>query len=100
MTPEQIAAAMVDAYSDRYERTVPLVEPIYACLAAALRALPPDADLAAVIDALEGMVWTAAEIRAAMITTAPTTPTCTPLTHETHPCRKTTAGSANKLPRG
>ena len=99
MTPEQIAAVMVGRYCDRHERAGPLEEPIYACLAAALRALPPDADLAAVIDALEGMVWTAAEIRAAMITTAPTTPTCTPLTHETHPCRKTTAGSANKPPK-
>jgi hypothetical protein len=55
MTPEQIAAVMVGAYCDRYERTGSLEEPIYACLAAALRALPPDADLAAVIDALEGM---------------------------------------------
>ena len=55
MTPAEIAAVMVGAYCDRYELTGPLEEPIYACLAAALRALPPDADLAAVIDALEGM---------------------------------------------
>jgi hypothetical protein len=51
--PAEIAAAMVAAYSDRYERTGPLEEPIYACLAAALRVLPPDADLAAVIYALD-----------------------------------------------
>jgi hypothetical protein len=55
MTPEQIAAFMVGAYCDRYECTGSLEEPIYVCLAAAPRALPPDADLAAVIDVLEEM---------------------------------------------
>jgi hypothetical protein len=57
MIPEQIAAAMVDAYRDRYDRTGPLQDPEPACLAAALRALPrlPILDLAAVIDALEVM---------------------------------------------
>jgi hypothetical protein len=55
MTPAEIAAVMVGRYCDRHERAGPLEEPIYACLAAALRALPPDADLAAVIDALEEM---------------------------------------------
>jgi hypothetical protein len=55
MTPTEIAAVMVGAYSDRYECTGPFDDPLPVCLAAALRALPPDADLAAVIDALEGM---------------------------------------------
>jgi hypothetical protein len=55
MTPADIATVMVGAYCDRYESNVSFEEPIYACLAAALRALPPDADLAAVIDALEGI---------------------------------------------
>jgi hypothetical protein len=55
MTPAEIAAAMVGAYLDRYDRTGPLEFPEPVSLAAALRALPPDADLAAVIDALEGM---------------------------------------------
>ena len=49
------AAAMVAAYFDRYDRTGPLEFPEPVSLAAALRALPPGADLAAVIDALEGM---------------------------------------------
>jgi hypothetical protein len=53
MTHTEIAAAMVAAYSDRYEWIGPLEDPLFACLAAALRALPPDADLAAVINALE-----------------------------------------------
>jgi len=55
MTPAEIAAAMVDAYLDRYDRTGPLEDSLPVCLAAALRALPPGADLAAVIDALEEM---------------------------------------------
>jgi len=58
MTPEEIAAVMVAAYLDRYDRTGPFEDPEPACLAAAMRALramPPGADLAAVIDALEGM---------------------------------------------
>jgi hypothetical protein len=49
------AAAMVAAYFDRYDRTGPLEDPEPVCLAAALRAMPPGADLAAVIDALEVM---------------------------------------------
>jgi hypothetical protein len=49
------AAAMVAAYFDRYDRTGPLEDPEPVCLAAALRAMPPGADLAAVIDALEAM---------------------------------------------
>jgi hypothetical protein len=55
MTPADIATAMVDAYLDRYDRTGPLEFPEPVSLAAALRALPPDADLAAVIAALDGM---------------------------------------------
>jgi hypothetical protein len=55
MTPAEIAAAMVGAYLDRYDRTGPLEFPEPVSLAAALRALPPDADLPAVINALEGM---------------------------------------------
>ncbi len=56
MTPAEIVAVMVGAYCDRYERTGSLEEPIYACLAAALPALPPQGkEVAAVIDALEGM---------------------------------------------
>jgi hypothetical protein len=53
MTPTQTAAAMIEAYAERYETVGPFEEPTPTCLAAALRALPPDADLAAVIDALE-----------------------------------------------
>jgi hypothetical protein len=52
-SPAEIAAAMVAAYDDRHERTGPLGDPVPVCLAAALRVLPPDADLAAVIYALE-----------------------------------------------
>ena len=51
--PDEIAAAMVAAYSDRHECTGPFDDPLPVCIAAALRALPPDADLAAVIYALE-----------------------------------------------
>jgi hypothetical protein len=53
MTPTETAAAMIEAYAERYDLTGPLEDPIAPCLAAALRALPPDADLPAVIDALE-----------------------------------------------
>jgi hypothetical protein len=58
MTPTEIAAAMVAAYRDRYDRTGPLEDPEPACLAAALRALQlvtRRADLLAVIDALEAI---------------------------------------------
>jgi hypothetical protein len=55
MTPKEIATAMVDAYLDRYDRTGPLEFPEPVSLAAALRALPPGADLVAVINALEVM---------------------------------------------
>ncbi len=58
MTPAEIAAAMVAAYSDRYERTGSPEEPIPVCLAAALRAMQlvnRRADLLAVINELEGM---------------------------------------------
>jgi hypothetical protein len=57
MTPQEIAGTMVAAYLDRYDRTGPLEFPEPVSLAAALRALPrlPTLDLAAVIDALEGM---------------------------------------------
>jgi hypothetical protein len=55
MTPTEIAAAMVAAYLDRCDRIGPLEDPEPECLAAALRALPPGADLSAVIDALEAM---------------------------------------------
>jgi hypothetical protein len=53
MTPAEIAAAMIEAHYERYETVGPFEDPPAACLAAALRALPPDADLPAVIDALE-----------------------------------------------
>jgi hypothetical protein len=56
MTPAQIAAAMIEAYRQRYENVSDYDDPLNPCLAAALRALPPDADLAAVIDALEAAV--------------------------------------------
>ena len=62
----EIAAAMVAAYSTRYEWIGPLEDPLFACLAAALRVLPPDADLADVIYALDNQPWKA--------------------TTETHPC--------------
>ena len=55
MTPAEIAAVMVNAYLDRYDRTGPLEDPEPVCIAAALRAMPPGADLAAVINALEVM---------------------------------------------
>jgi hypothetical protein len=55
VTAVPTAAAMVAAYFDRYDRTGPLEDPEPVCLAAALRAMPPGADLAAVIDALEVM---------------------------------------------
>jgi hypothetical protein len=55
MTPAEIAKAMADAYRDRYERTGPLEDPIEPCLAAALRAMPPECDAAAVADALEAL---------------------------------------------
>ena len=55
MTPQEIAETMVAAYLDRYDRTGPFEDPEPVCLAAALRALPPGADLAAAIDALEAM---------------------------------------------
>ncbi len=55
MTPTKIAKAMAEAYRDRYDRIGPLEDPIELCLAAALRALPPGCDLAAVADALEGL---------------------------------------------
>jgi hypothetical protein len=54
MTPTEIAEAMAEAYRDRYELTGALEDPIEPCLAAALRALPPGCDLAAVADAMEG----------------------------------------------
>jgi len=53
MTPAEIAEAMIEAHYERRETVGPLEDPPAACLAAALRALPPDADLAAVIEALE-----------------------------------------------
>ncbi len=55
MTPTKIAEAMAEAYRDRCERLGPLEDPIEPCLAAALRALPPGCDVAAVADALEGL---------------------------------------------
>jgi len=55
LTPAEIAAVMVGAYLDRYDRTGPLEFPEPVSLATALRAMPPDAELAAVIAALEGM---------------------------------------------
>ena len=55
MSTKEIAETMIAAYLDRYERTGPLEDPEPVCLAAALRAMPPGADLAAVINALEVM---------------------------------------------
>jgi hypothetical protein len=54
MTPVEIAEAMAEAYRARYELTG-LEDPMGPCLAAALRALPPGCDVAAVADALEGL---------------------------------------------
>jgi hypothetical protein len=53
VTPTEIAAAMIEAYAERYDLTGPLEEHTAVCLAAALRVLPPEADLPALIDALE-----------------------------------------------
>jgi hypothetical protein len=53
MTPTETAEAMIEAHYERYETVGPFEDSAPACLAAALRALPPDADLAAVIEALE-----------------------------------------------
>jgi hypothetical protein len=53
MTPAETAAAMIEAYRQRYENVSDYEDPLNPCLAAALRALPVDADLPAVIDALE-----------------------------------------------
>jgi hypothetical protein len=55
MTPIEIALAMAEAYRDRYELIGALEDPIEPCLAAALQAMPPGCDLAAVADALEGL---------------------------------------------
>jgi hypothetical protein len=53
VTPTEIAEAMIEAHYERRETVGPFEDPPAACLAAALRALPADADLPAVIDALE-----------------------------------------------
>ncbi len=53
MTPTEIAYAMVDAHRERCETIGHYEDPTPPCLAAALRALPADADLPAVIEALE-----------------------------------------------
>jgi len=55
MNAAQIAEAMAAAYRDRYDRTGPLEDPIEPCLAAALRAMPPECDAGAVADALEAL---------------------------------------------
>jgi hypothetical protein len=39
MTNPELAAAMVAAYDDRYDRTGPLEDPVAPCLAAALRVM-------------------------------------------------------------
>jgi hypothetical protein len=39
MTSPELAAAMVAAYDDRYDRTGPLEDPVAPCLAAALRVM-------------------------------------------------------------
>jgi hypothetical protein len=53
MTPPEIASAMIEAHYERYETVGPFEDPAVECLVAALRVLPADADLPAVIAALE-----------------------------------------------
>jgi hypothetical protein len=55
MTPVEIAEAMIEAHYERHETVGALENPVTECLAAALRALPPGCDVAAVADALEGL---------------------------------------------
>ena len=55
MTAAEIAAVMTAAYDERHERTETYGDPLPECLAAALRAMPPGCDVAAVADALEAL---------------------------------------------
>jgi hypothetical protein len=55
LNPTEIAAAMTAAYDERHERTDTYGDPLPECLAAALRAMPPGCDVAAVADALEAL---------------------------------------------